>query len=167
MGRPPLSEERLSKTSDGKLRIKLKSSWADGTTQIILTPMEFMERLVSLVPPPRKNTIRYSGVFAPNFRLRRQIIHKDKAAPDLKEPLHPTRKKRYGWGKLMARVYEIDVYSCPRCGSQMQTISFITDPQTITNILISLKMPTAPPEIAQVDSTLEPPGISYHYGFAD
>ena len=44
---------------------------------------------------------------------------------------------------MMARVFEIDVYLCPKCGSQMQQIAFITDPRAIRDVLHALKMPTA------------------------
>lgn len=39
-----------------------------------LAPMEFIGRLVSLVPKPRVNLTRFHGVFSPNSRLRKQII---------------------------------------------------------------------------------------------
>ena len=50
---------------------------------------------------------------------------------------------------MMARVFEIDVYLCPKCGSQMQQIAFITDPRAIRDVLHALKMPTAPPVLAK------------------
>ena len=111
--------------------------------------------------------IRYSGVFAPNSRLRRQIVPKEEATDVCEDgPSHPTLKKRYGWGRLMARVFEIDVYSCPRCKSQMQTISFVTAPQAIVDILKCLKMATAPPEIARSSFREEQTDIYYDYDFA-
>jgi hypothetical protein len=63
--RPPLSNERLSLLPDGRLRYKLKRRWSDGTAQVIYEPMELMERLAALVPPPRFNITRYFGVLAP------------------------------------------------------------------------------------------------------
>jgi hypothetical protein len=63
--RPPLSNERLSLLPDGRLRYKLKRRWSDGTAQAIYEPMELMERLAALVPPPRFNITRYFGVLAP------------------------------------------------------------------------------------------------------
>jgi hypothetical protein len=53
--RPPLSNERLSLLPDGRLLYKLKRRWSDGTTNVIYKPMELMERLAALVPPPRFN----------------------------------------------------------------------------------------------------------------
>jgi len=58
MGRPPLSAERLSQAADGRLILKFKKAWSEGTSAIIMEPQEFLERLTSLVPPPRKNQIR-------------------------------------------------------------------------------------------------------------
>ena len=60
--RPPLSTERLSLLPDGRLRYRLKRRWSDGTTHVIYEPMELMERLAALVPPPRFNITRFYGV---------------------------------------------------------------------------------------------------------
>jgi len=39
-----------------------------------LTPLEFLERLAALVPPPRVHRHRYYGVLAPNAPLRQALI---------------------------------------------------------------------------------------------
>jgi hypothetical protein len=57
--RPPLSNERLSLLPDGKLLYQLKRRWSDGTTHVSYEPMELIERLAALVPPPRFNITRY------------------------------------------------------------------------------------------------------------
>ena len=58
MGRPPLSNDRLSLAPDGhRLILTLKTPWRDGTSKIILSPFELMERLVAIIPPPRRNLI--------------------------------------------------------------------------------------------------------------
>ncbi len=43
--RPPLSEDRLSELGNGKIRLKLKTAWKDGTDAIALTPKELLEKL--------------------------------------------------------------------------------------------------------------------------
>ena len=43
----------------------LKTPWADGTTALLLSPQELLEKLSALVPPPRLHLIRYHGVLAP------------------------------------------------------------------------------------------------------
>lgn len=42
--------------------LKLKSPYRDGTTHLVMTPLEFMQKLAALVPRPRLNLIRYHGV---------------------------------------------------------------------------------------------------------
>ncbi len=60
--------------AQGDLRLKLKTPYRDGTTHIIMSSLEFMQRLAALVPRPRLNLIRFHGVLAPNTKLRAEII---------------------------------------------------------------------------------------------
>lgn len=39
-----------------------------------MTPLEFMARLVALIPPPRAPLIHFHGVFAPRFRDRNRVV---------------------------------------------------------------------------------------------
>jgi hypothetical protein len=39
-----------------------------------MSPLEFMQRLATLVPRPRLNLIRFHGVLAPHAKLRAQVI---------------------------------------------------------------------------------------------
>jgi hypothetical protein len=78
--RSPLSNERLSLLPDGRLRYELKRRWSDGTTHVIYEPLELMERLAALVPPPRFNVTRYYGVLAPASTFRPLIVPKDKTS---------------------------------------------------------------------------------------
>ena len=54
--------------------LQLKSAFKDGTTHIVMSPLEFMQRLAALVPRPRLHLIRFHGVLAPNAKLRGKII---------------------------------------------------------------------------------------------
>ena len=47
--------ERLSLLADGRLLYRLKHRWRDGTTHVIFEPLELIEKLAPLVPPPRVN----------------------------------------------------------------------------------------------------------------
>jgi len=58
LGRPPVSEKRLSLLSNGTVRYELKTPYRDGTTHVIFEPMDFIARLVALVPKPRVNPTR-------------------------------------------------------------------------------------------------------------
>ena len=68
-----MSEKRLSLLRNGKVRYELKTPYRDGTTHVLFEPMDFIARLVALVPKPRVNLTRLHGVFAPNSAHRAQI----------------------------------------------------------------------------------------------
>jgi len=74
--RPPMSNGRLSLLPDGRLLYRLKRRWSDGTTHIIYEPMELMERLAALVPPPRFSITRFYGMLAPVATFRPSIVPK-------------------------------------------------------------------------------------------
>ncbi len=161
MGRPPLSSRRLQLAPDGKnLILQLKTPWRDGTSSILLSPFELLERLVALIPAPGKNQIRYHGFLGPNAELRGDLLPKiERNGDNLK-----TKICRPKFADLMWRVFDIDILNCPRCFSRMQLISFIKEARVITSILKSLKMTTAPPEIFKVDEycVLRERGRSIH-----
>ena len=58
IARPAVSEKRLSLLSNGNVRYELKTPYRDGTTPVIFEPMDFIARLVALVPKPRVNLTR-------------------------------------------------------------------------------------------------------------
>jgi hypothetical protein len=166
MGRPPISEGRLEQTSDGRVIVRFKKAWRDGTNSIVLTANEFLERLIALVPSPRKNTVRYHGVFASNSKLRKSVVSLLPPKEPEKGPTAAADKPfgyRINFAKLMLRVYDIDILACPRCNSRMQVISFITEHHVIRNILTSLKMATAPPTLARAQIFFE----QENFGFDD
>ena len=45
-----------------------------GSTHLLLSPLELIEKLAALVPPPRLSLIRYHGVLAPTASARKQIF---------------------------------------------------------------------------------------------
>ena len=56
------------------------------------------------------------------------------------------KKSRAVWARLLAKVYEVDPLCCTRCGSPMQVLAIITDPQQCRRILHYLiKTGAAPP----------------------
>ena len=52
----------------------LKTPYDDGTSHVVLSPMEFMGRLAALVPKPRVNLTRFRGVFSPRSGLRAHVV---------------------------------------------------------------------------------------------
>jgi len=53
-------------TRNGRVRYELKTPWRNGTTHVVFEPLDFISKLVSLVPKPRVNLTRFHGVFEPN-----------------------------------------------------------------------------------------------------
>jgi hypothetical protein len=71
---PSLGQGRLKKLLDGRIAVVLQRPWADGTTHLVFTPMELLQRLVPLVRRPRINMLLYHGVLAPNAPWRREVV---------------------------------------------------------------------------------------------
>jgi hypothetical protein len=68
--RSAVSAQCLSPTRNGQIRYLLKTPYNDGTTHVIFEPLDFIARLVALVPRRRVNLTRYHGVFAPALIFR-------------------------------------------------------------------------------------------------
>ncbi|MQM39185.1 hypothetical protein KBTX_03207 [wastewater metagenome] len=68
--RPPFAADRLEEIDAQRLIYPLPKPSMDGKTQIILSPLELIDRIAALVPPPRQHRHRYYGVLAPNSPLR-------------------------------------------------------------------------------------------------
>jgi hypothetical protein len=84
--RPALANERVQTNAAGQVVLKLKTAWRDGTTHLVMSPLEFMQRLAALVPRPRLHLIRFHGVLAPNAKLRAlvvpQVVPQEPEAPE-------------------------------------------------------------------------------------
>jgi hypothetical protein len=72
--RPPIAQEALELTPEGKVLLRLRRPWTDGTRAILFEPTELLEKLAAMVPKPRINLLVYHGVFAPNARCRRSAV---------------------------------------------------------------------------------------------
>jgi len=60
--RPPFALERLEQLPDGQIVYRFPKPQPDGTAQVRLTPLELIDRLATLIPPPRLHRHRYHGV---------------------------------------------------------------------------------------------------------
>jgi hypothetical protein len=61
-----------------------------------------------------------------------------------REIIHVPSKAR---ARLLAKVYEIDVFRCPQCGSRMSVVAVIRDPESIREIVACLeKKGRGPPQ---------------------
>jgi hypothetical protein len=62
---PPSFAKRLSVDTQGRVVYHYKQPFRDGSTHVVLEPLDFIARLAALVPRPRLNLTRFHGVFAP------------------------------------------------------------------------------------------------------
>jgi len=155
--RPAIAHERLKRNSAGDVVLQLKSPYQDGTTHIVLSPLEFMQRLATLVPRPRLNLIRFHGVLAPNAKLRSAIIPNaqktEKDTSDAQDDApHSSASVRISWTRLLKRVFDIDIEHCPHCGGELKIIAAIQEPRVIAKILDHLGLPTRAPPRSPVQS---------------
>ncbi len=122
--RPPVALERLSETEDGKILYRLKTQYSDGTTHVLFDPMELVEKVVALIPPPRANLLRYHGVFAPNFKDRKRIVPGSPSESAEGRQERPNRS----WSDLLKRSFSIDIMACASCGGKMRFVSHVEEP---------------------------------------
>ncbi len=123
----------------------------------MLTPLELIEQIAALVPPPRAHRHRYYGVLAPNASLRAAVTALAPVAVTpsppatnaaaTEEPRHRAAA-RYLWAMLLARIYEAFPLACPICHAEMRIIAFINDAGTVRKILDHIGESTQPPRIA-------------------
>ena len=91
--RPALANERVQINSAGQVVLRLKTPWRDGTTHIVMSPLEFMQRLAALVPRPRLHLFRFHGVLAPNAKLRALVVPRAPEAATGESEAHRNRVK--------------------------------------------------------------------------
>ena len=153
--RPALANERVQTNAAGQVVLKLKTAWRDGTTHIVMSPLEFMQRLAALVPRPRLHLIRFHGVLAPNAKLRTLVVpHGPEQATGKSEQTATEpgcahgRQVRISWARLLKRVFEIDLEHCPNCGGQLKIIAAILEAPVVERILTHLGLQArAPPRV--------------------
>jgi len=177
--RGPLALERLHAidgqaalaSPQARLLYRLAEPDLQGRTELVLSPLDLLERLARLVPPPRIHRHRYHGVLAPHARLRplvvaigREEVPSERATepsptndpsavpgppppPAAPEPARPPSAPRIRWAQLLARIYEVLPLLCPACGGEMKILAFLTDPPTVEAILLHLDLPRRPPPL--------------------
>ncbi|MGB7988180.1 MAG: transposase [Candidatus Methylophosphatis roskildensis] len=173
--RPAFALERLREIDPEHLVYESVKPGPGGSLTLMLTPLELLDRLAALIPPPRRHRHRYFGVLAPNSPLRAVVTalagqraeapaaQTPATAPGppppapasasaetpqaAEEPIH-RRALRYAWALLLARIYEFFPLLCPKCGGEIRIIAFINEAMAVREILAYLGEPTSPPRMA-------------------
>ena len=107
-----MAVERLTLTAQGQVRYRLKTSYRDGTTHIVLEPLDFLARLAALVPPAHR------GVGARGVRA---------ASGEPDKPPTP-RHVALSWARRRKRVFGIEIECGARCGGKLRILASIEEP---------------------------------------
>jgi len=62
-------------------------------------------------------------------------------AAEAGEEHKPRRRASPSWGRLIAKVYQVDPLVCTRCGQRVKVVAFVTDSAAIGHILDHLSTP--------------------------
>ena len=140
------------------MKLKLRSTWSDGTSHLVLEPHELIEKLVPLVPKPGTNGIVYHGSLAPRAKDRDKIVASGRPPAPIEldwpveqelfddEPPDRATCKYYSHSELMKRVFGVDALECPRCSGRLRFINNVTEPLLVLAVLASIGLsPTSPP----------------------
>jgi len=121
-----------------------------------MSPLEFMQRLAALVPRPRLHLIRFHRVLAPNAKLRPLVVpqapqvqeqgNEAAAAAECEVETLQAMPHRISWARLLKRVFDVDMHTCPNCGAgELKIIAAILERPVIEKILTHLGLDPQPP----------------------
>jgi hypothetical protein len=166
--RPPVALDRVRVAEDGSVLLELRRRWADGTTHLAFSPLEFLARLAVLVPRPRINLLFYYGVLGARAARRREIVPKPQPA-GAAEPERGagaavrSAGRGYLWAELMRRTFGLDVLACPECGGRLRLIALIEQHAVIVRILAHLGLPA---EVPPARPARPPPPAAADFDFS-
>ena len=127
-----------------------------------LDVFEFIARVLTQIPEPRKHNIHYYGAYASKTRTLRkkdgsqlQPASSEEKTLSTDEPKLSSKQRaalRKRWANLIKRVFKTDPLLCD-CGGTFRILSFITEPTVIAKIVDHLaknnSRSRAPPELSQ------------------
>ncbi len=176
--RPPFSAERLERWDRDTWVYRLKRPLASAETSLVLSALALLSRLAATVPPPRRHGTHYYGVLSAHAKLREKVIEsagpsaavaarlweaarrmdivaltplEDGDTEEAGESFEPEAFPRtfpYARAMLLARIYEALPLVCPRCGSSMRIIAFITNASDVKRILEHIGEASEPPVVS-------------------
>jgi hypothetical protein len=72
--RAPVALERLSMLEDGRVAYRLRTARKNGATHRVMTPVELLAKIASLVPPPKRPLLLLTGVLGPGSSWRASVV---------------------------------------------------------------------------------------------
>jgi len=145
LARGPIADSRVELTESNMVKLKLKTPWTNGTTHLLFTQLEFLERLASLVPPPKSHLVRWSGCFAPNSTIRQKIVLRPQVKKGFYFDEEDKQVKNYTVAKLLSKTFGVDVLHCDGCGGKLKLVCAVQDPLSIKRYLEHIGEDPKPP----------------------
>ncbi len=116
-----------------------------------MDPLEWLARLSDHIPDPGQHRTLFYGEYSSRVRGAAASSQPEAEAGQEHEP---RRRASPSWGRLIAKVYQVDPFVCTRCGKRMSVVAFVTDSAAIGRILdhLGLSSPEAekPPPVREI-----------------
>ena len=129
MIRSPVSLQRLNYIPETQQVLYQSNKGHDQQDSEIIDSMEFLARALMHVPDLNKSYIRYYGIYSNRSNLKPRKDSTPAEATQNEDPPRVSNSNlRRRWANLIRRVYQADPLTCPKCGSRMRILSFITTP---------------------------------------
>ena len=168
--RPALSPMRLSYLPKKNLVVYRAEVKSGQPLALTFEPVEFLRRWGLLIPPPRKNLLRYYGALGPNSRLRPLLVaeaSRGTAKARLRKTVEGVKeavsRSARSWAACLSRVFEVDPLICPRCAATMLPVAVIMKDSELVRLLEHLGLPTnfpkaKPARTKPAEAMCGPPG---------
>ena len=157
---PALATGAVTLREDGRVCVATPPDPKSGAEGVVLDVLDFVHAVVTQIPDAGKHLVRYYGAYAHKVRGRARAAaanppveaagttpgaSEPSAAPAPCEPVVPAEpgspeaRRRSAWARVLQKVFEVDPLLCPRCGTPMKVVAWITDPVVIERILTHRK----------------------------
>jgi len=93
--------------------------------------------VTSHIPDKGQVMVRYYGPYA---NAHRGKVKKGNMSPLLVAEEKLWRIPSKGWAEMIRKVYEIDPMVCPKCGSRMKVVAFLTAHAVVDRIIDHLQL---------------------------
>jgi hypothetical protein len=158
--RPPVAQDRLERLTDGRVELRLKHPWRDGTSALLLEPDDLIgaaggHRAASSLSPaaPLRRALEPLEVGKEVVPTAPVDPTAHAPPPASGDPLEltfketndevPPRRKRWAW--LLRHVLQADLDTCPRCSGPMRWLEAASTPEQARHLLARLGVAPRPP----------------------
>ena len=129
--RAPMRLDAISRTEDGRMKVRTPPAPQTGKTSMDLDPLDLIYRICAQIPAPRQHLVRYYGWYGNRARGAR----KEHGVGAPVEAAAPSSPRSRNWARLLRKIFEVDPMLCPQCGVRMLPVSVVQEVVVIDRIL--------------------------------